>query len=750
MSFSSFSTVNIRVNIIAMINKVRLLIRIFTILTLTLSVAISAFSEEPAVRRPRVGLALSGGGARGAAHIGVLKVFEREGVPIDFIAGTSMGALVGGLYSIGTPADEIEDFLVKQDWNNLFSDAPQWRFTPLTERADSRYQIKIAMSGLNFEIPGGLLSGQRLTEALDAETAEPMLRAHNDFDNLPIPFRAVATNLIDGKPYVFHQGSMTQAIRASIAVPMMFTPLETEDALLVDGGLVNNLPTDIVREMGADIIIAIDVSTPFFEREDLRTFLNVIDQSISMQIVKNVEDNKKLASILLLPDLSAYSNMDYDKVSELVKQGEEAAKRHIEEIRALTAGIPPRKPEYVSTVNDAIPIIDSISFSGLNKIPAKQIEKKLRLRPGDEAEPAAIAEEVSSIYATRLFESVSYTLEPAGENRYRLIFRVREDLLHTIGAGIRYDNDYSFTFLTEFIARQLFKTPSRAVVSSQFGGLDYHTAALRYVPFQTGFLYIEPKIEIIRQQRRNWGDDVSYRFTDKREGGHIMFGGTLSRQLEFSTGYRIEHIHISNAPELNSRQREANLAGIAAYLTWDSLDFPEYPRSGKQFNAQFEKRDKIFGSDLNNIKGMIKYRQYMPLSYNGTLRLEFAAGYSEGDVPIYDHFFMGGYSQSSRASETFLGFGADEIAARHLAIMGLSYYYRVFTKPLSILKQGYVTAAYNGGVFSEQESKPYNFQNLNGLGAGLALDTRVGPLRMTLGWGESGRWNFYMSFGPSF
>ena len=728
-------------------------VRILLFLMMFLSAAIPALSDELPARRPKVGLALSGGGARGAAHIGILRILEQEGVPVDYIAGVSMGALTGGLYAIGYSPAEIERFLVDQDWNGVFSDAPQWRFTPLAERADSRYQGKISLRGWNLEIPGGLLGGQRFTESLDLLTAEPMLRAQNDFDKLPIPFRAVATNLIDGKPYIFHQGSMTQAIRASVAVPMMFTPLETENALLVDGGLVNNLPTDIVRDMGADIIIAVDASTPLFGRKDLNTLLNVIDQSISLQIVKSVEENKKLASIMLIPDLETYSNTNYDKIREIVRQGEEEAERHIDEIKALVGGTHPRRLQSLAAASSAIPVIDSIAFSGFDRVSVKQIEKKLRLRPGDEAIPADIADEVSRIYATRLFESVSYTLEPAGENRYRLIFRVREDLPNTLGAGIRYDNDYSFTILAEFIARQLFHTPSRAVVSSQFGGLEYHTASLRYVPFQSGPFYIEPKVEISRQKRRDWNDEtMTYRFMDKREGGHIMLGGTISRQVEFSVGYQIGRVRISDAHESIVRQGPGAsvLAGLAAKLYWDSLDFPEYPRSGNRFSVQLEKQDKAFGSDFSNTKGLIEYRRYMPLSDKGTLRMDVAAGYSEGDVPFYDLFFVGGYSRSSRTSERFLGFGTDEIAARQMAMAGLKYFHRAFTQPLSILKQGYVTAAYNSGVFSERGKSPYNFENLNGIGVGLELDTRVGPFQMTLGWGEGGRTHFYVSFGPSF
>ncbi|MDR0842767.1 MAG: patatin-like phospholipase family protein [Acidobacteriota bacterium] len=720
---------------------------IFMIL-LTFGGAAPALPEE-APPRPKVALALSGGGARGAAHIGILKVFEREGIPIDCIAGTSMGALAGGLYAVGYSPEEIENFLAEQDWGTLFSDAPQWRFTPLAERADSRYQGKIALRGLSLEIPGGLFSGQRFTEAMDVLTATQMLHAQNDFDKLPIPFRAVATNLVDGKPYVFHQGSLTQAVRASIAVPMMFTPIEIEDGLLIDGGLVNNLPTDIARDMGADIIIAIDVSSPLMRKDELGTLFSVVDQAISLQMEKNVEVNKKLAHLVLTPNMDGLTNTNYDKLPEIIKRGEEAAEQHLQEIKALVAGIPPRRAQPIASTTT--PIIDSISFSGLKQVSTAQVESKINLHPGDEADPAAIAAEVSRIYAMRLFETVSYTLEPAGEDRYRLIFRVREDLMHTFGAGIRYDNDYNFTILAEFVARQIFRTPSRAVVSSQFGGVENHTASFRYIPAKADFLYIEPKVEISRLERKDKRDKVFIDdFTDKREGGQLMLGGTFFRQLEFSGGYRMERVRIAGGEAPRTLQGAVRRAGLFGRLNWDSLDRPEYPSSGSRLQIQVEKQSRTLGADHNYSKGLVDYRKHIPLPGESILRLKAAVGYSEGDIPFYDLFFVGGYSQSSLASKSFLGFDVDEITARQMALSEISYYRQMFSKPLSVLKRGYLTAAYNTGFFSESSSSPYNFKNWNGVGVGMALDTRIGPLRMTLGWGEGGRVNFYMSFGPSF
>jgi len=202
---------------------------------------------QPESRTPKVGLALSGGGARGAAHIGVLKALEREGIPVDYIAGTSFGALVGGLYALGYSPEKIEQIFSSQNWDDLFSDSPDRRLSPLVQRKNFRYLGELRLRGFNVEIPAGLWGGQKLTELLNYyTTTKEILDAGFDFDRLRIPFRAVATDLLTGKPYVFRRGPMAEALRASIAIPMMFTPVEKENMLLVDGGLANNLPVDIV------------------------------------------------------------------------------------------------------------------------------------------------------------------------------------------------------------------------------------------------------------------------------------------------------------------------------------------------------------------------------------------------------------------------------------------------------------------------------------------------------------------------
>jgi NTE family protein len=734
------------------VNVFRMIVRrrYLHLLCLACISCLGALTPLSAQQNPhKIGLVLSGGGARGASHIGVLKVFEQERIPIHCIAATSFGSLVGGLYSLGYSAADIERIFSDQDWNSIFSDAPQRRLTQLIERKNTRYQAQISFRGWNPELPTGLLEGQRLTEVLDKLITGRLLQAEYDFDRLPIPFRAVATNLIDGKAYVFQKGSMTEALRASMSIPLLFTPLEKDGMLLADGGLANNLPTDVVRTMGADIIIAVDVTSPLLPLDKLRTFVNVIDQSISLQMEQNAQESRKLATILLKPNLEKYSNSAYEKLSEIVKQGEDEAKRRLPELKALVAGIAPRP--YSPPAASATPVIHAIFFRGLKQIGSYQLRTSIRVHPGESADPSKMAGDVERLYATRLFDSVTYTLEPVGENQYDLIFNTKEALMNTFGASLRYDNSYNFVALAEFNARQLFNSPSTATVSSQFGGLEDHFASLRLSPPQAQFLFLEPRVEAHSLERLDIREQETVdQFTDKREGGQLVIGATILRQLEISGGYRAERARISGGSLPNRIAGSTVLAGLTFRLNRDSFDLPVFPRSGVLLRAQFDKRSTSLGSDLDYSKLQIDWQRYFSVSANSTFQISASAGYSHGPVPFYDLFYVGGYSLSERASRQFLGLDRDELLARQTCVFSASYRKQILNKPLGFVKRGFLTGTYNGVLSSTRQASPYDFDLLHGMGVGLALDTMVGPMRAVGGWSESGRLHFYISIGPTF
>jgi len=637
-------------------------------------------------RSPKVGLVLSGGGVRGAAHIGVLKILERERIPIHCIAGTSFGALVGGLHALGYSASELEEIFMQDDWDAFVTDKPDRRLSPMMERRNYRYQGQINFKGFSPELPSGLWSGQQVIEILISLTTERMVAAEYDFDKLPIPFRAVATDLVSGEEFVFKQGRMTEALRASIAVPFLFTPVDKDEMLLVDGGLVNNLPTDIARDMGADIVIAVDVTSPLLKKEQIRSVVEVLDQSISLLMMESVEKNRKLADIVLFPDLDGLANTDYQQMAAIMARGTEEAER-----------------------------------------------------------------DFRRLYATRLFDSIDAELHPVGQNRYQLNYLLKEAPLQTLGASVRYDKEYRLVALAEFTARQLFHSPSTLTVSGQFGGFENFQAGLRYIAPPIPFLFIEPKVHYRRRERLDIRNgDLADRFLDKRWGGQIMFGGSFFKRLEVEMGWRSDRVTIGGGTEPNKQDGTLQLAGLTLRLKRDTLDLQEFARSGMTFRFQIDKRSEDLGGDVSYSKWQGDLHQYLSPTDRSTLHLRASGGYSQGDMPFYDRFYIGGFNFAEGAPRHLLGYRRDELSSRQMGLLGTSFRWRLFSNPLSFAKRGFIIAHYNVAAFSDAVVRPYDFKVFHGGGLGFALDTLFGPMQIAGGWGERGRFNFYLTLGPAF
>jgi NTE family protein len=285
---------------------------------------------------PRLGLALAGGGAKAAASIGVLKVLVREGIPVAAIAGTSMGAGVGGLFAAGYRPEEIENIFLENDWNDILTDTPRRVFqTQEQKEAGSRHLLEFTFYRGRFMPPSGLSAGQKLTNMLASKTLAASFEADFDFDKLKIPFRAVATDIENGDTVVIGRGLLYEAIRASSSIPLVFQPVVIQGRMLVDGGLVDNLPVDVVKTMGVDVVIAVDASSKLDKKEQLATLLEIMSQSISLQVRRESERQAVLADLVITPDTTNYLFTDFPAMHEIVRKGEEAAAAALPRIREL-------------------------------------------------------------------------------------------------------------------------------------------------------------------------------------------------------------------------------------------------------------------------------------------------------------------------------------------------------------------------------------------------------------------------------
>ena len=299
--------------------------------------------------RPAIGLVLSGGGARGAAHLGVLKVLEQNRIPVDFIAGTSMGAIIGGLYASGLSLEQIESALSEIDWDDILLDDPRRKYLPYRKkREDDEFLVESAAGFRDGEVrlPAGLLQGQKLLLKLKSLTL-PVAHVRH-FDQLHIPFCAVTTDISNGKMVILDSGDLALAMRASAAIPSVFSPVEIDGKLLVDGGVSGNLPVSVVQQMGAQRIIAVDISTPLTEQAELDNVLAITDQLTTILTRNNTEASLALLEkddILIVPNLGDITSTSFDRSMEAIEPGRTAANAELDQLRNLSLN-PEEYAEY--------------------------------------------------------------------------------------------------------------------------------------------------------------------------------------------------------------------------------------------------------------------------------------------------------------------------------------------------------------------------------------------------------------------
>ncbi len=368
----------------------------------------------------KIGLALAGGGAKGLAQIGILKVLENEKIPVDFIAGTSMGGVIGGLYACGYSAEEIKKLVLEINWQDLFSDTPPRLSLLLSQREESeKYLFQIYFEGLKPSIPKALTSGQKLTNLFTQLTMQANFEAGSDFDKLKIPFRAVTTNLATGQEIVLRKGDLSEALRATMAIPLIFTPVELEGKLLVDGGLVDPIPVQIARNMGADFVIAINTSSELLSSSQIKDPLDIANQSTSIMTLERKEQELKRADFVISPDLSSYSSIDFEKTSELIASGERIADSLISDLKLLLA-----TSNNFST--NPLFAISEVRVSKNQNLPDDLIKGFLKVREGDKVSTLDIKSDLNKLYSSGYFKEV-YAELSKGSQDYSLIYHLREN-----------------------------------------------------------------------------------------------------------------------------------------------------------------------------------------------------------------------------------------------------------------------------------------------------------------------------------
>ncbi len=420
-----------------------------TISLLLIFLTTNAYAQE--IRRPKVGLALAGGGAKGFAHIGTLKLIDSLHIPIDYIVGTSMGGIVGALYAIGYDGLTLEKLSFHTDWQEIFTDIPARRDLPyFLKKETGKYQINFAVQGTKPVAPSGLIFGQKIS-LLFSSLTYPYEKI-SDFDDLPIPVRLIAVDLPSGQQVTLCQGSLAKAMRATMSIPTVFSPVEWGDSLLVDGGLLNNFPVNIVKEMGADLVIGVDLATRLKDKQQLRDGLAVLNQSLAIFDRTRREQQKKLCDVYIQPDLAEFTPADFDnkKIETILRRGDHAAQQHLEELialrdRLLGPDINQQKPQKRFKVSE-------IRWTGHSPLSHDELLKMTNLNFDQPMHERDLRQGFANLKSSPWFSDIDYELIPLKDHSVLLNVLLKEkEKMAIFGLNIIGNKKLPFAFINRLL-----------------------------------------------------------------------------------------------------------------------------------------------------------------------------------------------------------------------------------------------------------------------------------------------------------
>lgn len=715
-------------------------------------------ATAPPARRPRIGVALGGGGALGIAHVGVLRKLEEMRVPVDCIAGTSMGAIIAGLYASGMSPDAIDKLLVGIDWWDVLRDQTSYRDLDFRRKEDSsRYlmDLELGLRNFRFMFPFGLASGQKFNNILQSVTINSA--GATSFDALNIPFRAVATDLRTGQAVVLDHGNLAVAMRASMAVPGAFTPVTIEGKLLVDGGLANNIPVDVVKAMGADVVIAVDVGASEYkagQKSKFESLSEILSQSYSIMQRPKDDARRRAATILIEPDLVGWSASEFHRSAELIPRGMAAAAAHSNELDRLSISATDYAAWNRNQREQSRPsmILRSVEIVGNRTVPSVAIMKRVKSRAGDKVDFESLSKDVARVHGMGDFQSVTHRLVPTDTpGEYDLKIDTVEKYWgpHYIHCGLRLESDMkgdsSYSMLVNL----------RQANRNDLGGesrLDLEIGRQQralwewYQPLQNrGFLFVAPAAEVKSESQDLYreGDRVA-EYKRDLYGGRFDIGTQMKQYGEFRSGVFSGQMRARTATgEKNLPSVDAQLGAFTAQLTFDRLDARVFPRRGWYLgvNAYFSK--EILGADdeYSKVEGRL---QGFKSRGNHTLGGEFRCGDAlDSDVPVYDQYAIGGLP-------TIPGLAPGELRGSYYDVARVTYRYRFGRLSPSMGKDIYAIGTVSAGNVWQESSEIDASDLIVGTLIGLAADTIVGPVAIGMGQAEEGARQLYVSVGTVF
>lgn len=576
--------------------------------------------------RPKVALVLCGGGAKGAAHIGVLKVLEEAGVQVDMVVGTSIGGLVGGIYAMGYSADEIDAIVQECDWKYLLSDNTARRDASFTQKSiDAKYLLKVPFYNINADknsakedspisrLPAGLISGQNVLNFLNGLSMG--YQQAMDFSNLPIPFACVAADLSKGEAVVLKSGVLPVAMRATMAIPGVFAPVELDGKVLVDGGIINNFPVDVAREMGADIVIGVDIQNDSPSPENLKSIPQVLSQMIGLMGNESYLRNVKDVDILIKPDVSKYGTYSFNKaaIAQLVVNGYAAAKEKFPQLQDLARKLNTlalgekefKGPKATEVVRDTF-CFKAVTINGINKENEHWLRRMSGLKPGLKLSGSDINRGISILMGTKAFISANYVVLNKGSEDEELVVNLRKGPTNILAVGARYDSEEAAALLVHLGIREYDLLGSKVGVTGRlsynpYGELDYSYTSKDFPKIGASYRVGGVDMNIYRSTANQ--NNLSFMY----QKGQVKLSNVYLRNFNFEGGVRWEHYDFNEYQKYNLPDEYQGYAlHDKSYLSYylrgvmDSRDASYFATRGMTFDAEASFFQTDFKSGFNN------------------------------------------------------------------------------------------------------------------------------------------------------
>lgn len=723
--------------------------------------ALAWADEQPPKQRPKIGLVLSGGGARGIAHIGVLKVIEEMKIPIDYITGTSMGAIVGGLYAAGMSPEDLEKLVTGLSWNEAFKDKPSVDQLSFRRKEDSlgyRIDLNLGYGDGKLKTARGFIQGQNLTLLLK----KILIHTANihQFNDLHIPFRAVAADIETGEAVVLGAGDLATAIRASMSIPGFFAPTEIDGRMLVDGGIANNLPINVARDMGADIIIAVDIGTPLRKRENITSMASVTAQVMTIMIQRNVAaqlQTLKTGDILIQPNLGQVGTTDFSQIHEALTIGNDAAKKIRDQLTRLSLPEDNYKTYLVSQrqTSRELPVIDYVRVEkNKSKLSQNVLTSKVLIKPGEKLDLKKLDEDATRLYGLDTFERIDFRLEKK-EKKTGLIYEPVEKswgptyIRFALSLADNFKGESTYTLGANITQTQInerggewrnqFQLGDRPRVLSEFyQPLDFATQY--FIAAQVS--YEERNVNLFRTPGKG---DISAQYRVKQAMAGLDMGREFGNWGEFRMGirrgYGAVRVNIGD-PAFDSGSY--NIGGLFSSFSYNTLDNFNFPTKGSMAGISALTSLQELGSDEKantmNINWLTartwdKYTFIPGLSYSGAFG---------GDTQIQGLNSIGGFFNLS-------GYMPDELSGQSTGLARLICY-----RSLGFYGLGELNAQLYLGFSAEAGNAWQSRSDINAgslIYAGsvfIGANTFIGPVYLIYGLAEGGHQALGLLIGQRF